>query len=300
MREEDLIKLAETYFAPEDAARISLLKDIGDDCAVLKFNKLHDLLITCDTLTEGTHFTKGTAPELLAHKLLAVNLSDVAAMGGTPWIAVLSLAAPKNISKKFAEAFFGALGKEAQSYGLKIVGGDCVASPNLTLTLTLLGKVKRGEAIYRSGAREGDLVLVTGRLGGTFKSGKHLSFQPRLKEARYLSERLTPSAMMDLSDGLLEDGRKLAVASRLTMSLESSLIPCNSCCDLKEAVTGGEDFELLLTVPKEKWSERVKNNFKKKFQLEINVIGKMEKRGKAALLIDGRKQSWSGYAHFGI
>lgn len=299
MREEELISFAREFFSQGKTFR-ELTEGIGDDCAVVSLDEKTDLLLTCDTLTEGTHFLKGVAPEKLAHKLLAVNLSDVAAMAGKPWLALLSFAAPKGFSRKFAEPFFRALGKEAEKYGLRIIGGDCVAGEKLTLTLTMLGKVKRGEALLRSGAKAGDLVFVTGRLGGTLKSGKHLTFEPRLAEARYLREKLSPSAMMDLSDGLFEDGRKLAVSSDLTMNIQSGLVPLNRGCGLKEALTGGEDFELLLTIPPENWNERAGKNFQKRFNLELTLVGVMESGGKAALLIDGKKRPWSGYAHFGV
>ena len=299
MREEELISFAREFFSRGKAFR-DLTKDIGDDCAVVGFDKRSDLILTCDTLTEGTHFLKGVPPEKLAHKLLAVNLSDIAAMAGKPWLALFSFAAPKGLSKKFAETFFGALGREADALGLRIVGGDCVAGEKLTLTLTVLGKVKKGEALLRSGAKKGDLVFVTGRLGGTLKSGKHLSFQPRLEEARYLKEKLSPSAMMDLSDGLFEDGRKLALASDLTMRIQSELVPALAGCSVKEAMTGGEDFELLLTIPPENWNEKAGKNFQRRFKLELTLVGVMDGKGKDPLLIDGKKRPWSGYAHFGI
>ncbi len=299
MREEELIGLAGKYFSPGlRAGEIS--RGIGDDCAVVRFDGRNDLVITCDTLCEGTHFLKGTPSEKVARKLLAVNLSDVAAMGGEPWLAVLSFAAPRGIPDKYARAFFAALGKEAEKFGLAIVGGDCVASKTLTLTLTLLGKVRRGRALLRSGARENDMVFVTGRLGGTLKSGRHLSFEPRLAEARWLAKNFRPSAMMDLSDGLLEDGGKLARASSLTMDLRGGLVPRAEGCGLREALTGGEDFELLLTVPAENFSERKRTLFQKKFGLELSLVGAMIPRGGADLLLDGKKPAWRGYAHFGV
>ena len=299
MREEDLIFFAREFFSKGKASR-ELSEGIGDDCAVAAFDRRRDLILTCDTLTEGTHFLKGVPPEKLAHKLLAVNLSDIAAMAGSPWLALLSLSSPKTFSKGFWERFFRALGNEAERYGLAVAGGDCVAGEKLTLTLTMLGFVPKGKAVLRSGARKGDYVLVTGRLGGTLKSGKHLAFEPRLEEARYLREKLSPSAMMDLSDGLFEDGRKLALASSLTMKIKGDLVPLNPGCGLKEAMTGGEDFELLLTVPPENWNERIRKNFQRKFKLDLTPLGFMDARGKEPLLVDGSVRSWRGYAHFGI
>lgn len=297
MREQELITLAASQFSGRRAGK-EILKGIGDDCAVLRYNDKWDLLATCDTLSENTHFLKGTKPELLAHKLMAVNLSDIASMAGIPLWGILSLGAPKTASAAFLTRFMTALGKEAEHYKLSIVGGDTVRCDALTLTLTLIGKVERGKALLRSGAKAGDLVLVTGSLGNTFKSGKHLSFEPRLAEARWLSEKLTPNAMMDLSDGLCEDGRRLALASKLTMAIIGDAVPCAAGCGLKEALTGGEDFELLFTVPKNKFSRELQKRFEKKFSLKLTAVGEMKKADRHPLLIDGKANDWTGYAHF--
>ena len=296
MREQELINLANSLFSGNPSGGV--LQGIGDDCAVLRYNGKWDLIATCDTLCDDTHFLKGTKPELLAHKLLAVNLSDIASMAGIPLWGILSLAAPKTASNAFLKRFVTALGLEAEKYSVSIIGGDTVRAEALTLTLTLVGKVEKGKALLRSGAREGDLVLVTGTLGKTFVSGRHLTFEPRLKEARWLREKLSPNAMMDLSDGLCEDGRRLALASGLSMSIAGDCVPCADNCSLKEAATGGEDFELLLTVPKSKFSAQLQKRFEKKFSLKLSVVGEMTKAGKHPLLIDGKANKWTGYAHF--
>jgi len=296
MREQELINLANSLFSGNSSGGV--LQGIGDDCAVLRYNDKWDLIATCDTLCEDTHFLKGTKPELLAHKLLAVNLSDIASMAGLPLWGILSLAAPKTASSAFLKRFMTALGLEAEKNSVSIIGGDTVRAEALTLTLTLVGKVEKGKALLRSGAREGDLVLVTGTLGKTFASGRHLTFEPRLKEARWLREKLSPNAMMDLSDGLCEDGRRLALASGLSMSIAGDCVPRADNCGLKEAATGGEDFELLLTVPKSKFRAQLQKRFEKKFSLKLSVVGEMTKAGKHPLLIDGKANKWMGYAHF--
>ena len=297
MREQELITLANSLFTGKAAGK-EILKGIGDDCAVVSFNDKWDLVATCDTITENTHFLRKTKPELLAHKLLAVNLSDIAAMAGIPSWGILSLAAPKTASGAFLVRFMTALRKEAEKYNVSIIGGDTVRAEALTLTLTLVGKVEKGKALLRSGAKEGDLVLVTGTLGGTLKSGKHLTFEPRLKEARWLRDKISPNAMMDLSDGLFEDGNRLAFASKLTMALKGESVPCADNCSLLEAVTGGEDFELLMTVPKSKFSAQLQKRFEKKFSLKLTVVGEMTKAVDHPLLIDGKANKWTGYAHF--
>ena len=297
MREQELITLADSLFSGNIAGK-GISKGIGDDCAVLSYNGKWDLIATCDTLSENTHFLKGTPPELLAHKLLAVNLSDVAAMAGIPLWGILSLAAPKKLSPAFLTRFMTALGKEAEKYKVSIVGGDTVRADALTLTLTLLGKVEKGRALLRSNAKEGDLVLVTGLLGNTFSNGKHLDFEPRLKEARWLRDKFSPTAMMDLSDGLFEDGSRMGRASGATLAIRGTEVPCADHCALKEALTGGEDFELLLTVPKSKFDEKLKKRFEKKFSLKLTVVGEVLKAGKHPLTIDGKAKKWSGYAHF--
>lgn len=296
MTEKELIALAGARFGKRRPAFLKV--GIGDDCAVINFDAKNDLIVTCDTLAEGTHFLKGTAPELLARKLLAVNLSDAAAMAGIPLWGILSLAAPKNVPEAFLKRFMAALGKEAEKYGVSIIGGDSVRGKDLVLTLTLAGKVEKGRALLRSGAKPGDLVVVTGRLGSTFESGKHLTFEPRLKEARSLARYFSPSAMMDLSDGLLEDGRRMAESSGVTLKLRGADVPLNAGADLKGALTDGEDFELLLCVPKGNWDEKRAERFRKRFKLELTVIGEAAKKSGESLLLDGKAPRGRGYAHF--
>jgi len=297
MTEKELIALA--LSGSKKKRMPAFLKEgIGDDCAVMALDKKWDLLVTCDTLSEGTHFLKGTAPEKIARKLLAVNLSDIAAMAGTPLWGILSLSAPGTLADDFWKRFFNALGKEAEKYGTALVGGDTVRGGSLVLTLTLAGRVEKGRAVLRSGAKPGDLVVVTGRLGNTLKSGKHLAFEPRLREARWLRDKFSPGAMMDLSDGLLEDGRKLAEASGVSLALSGGSLPLAAGADLKSALTDGEDFELLLTVPEKNWQEKSAALFRKKFGLELTAVGRVVKKGREPLVLDGKSVEWNGYAHF--
>ncbi len=222
---------------------------IGDDTAVLRSGK-KDLLLTTDMLLEGRHFLlKKATPFEIGWKAMAVNLSDIAAMGGTPVAAVVSLGAPASTTVKFLEEVYRGLRAAASRFGARIVGGDTNKSERLTLAVTLLGEAKKGKAVLRSGAKPGDWVFVTGSLGGSYASKKHLRFIPRLKEARWLAKNFRLSAMMDLSDGLASDIHRIAEESGVGAVLNESTLPLSKGVrSAQQALTDGEDFELLFTL----------------------------------------------------
>lgn len=220
----------------------------GDDCAVFRIDARRDGLLASDMLVEGVHFSSRTPAEKVGWKLLAVNLSDVAAMGGTPSAAVVSIGIPPSTPVRWVEKLYRGLERCARSYGVSIIGGDTGRAPKRVMDLAILGEVPAGKAVLRTGARPGDFILVTGRLGGSLKSGRHLSFTPRLKESAALMKRCRPSAMMDLSDGLLIDLPRLCKASGVRAEVETELVPRNRNCSTVQALADGEDFELLLTV----------------------------------------------------
>jgi len=219
----------------------------GDDCAVLKWNEEYDLLVTVDQLIEGVHYTPETPPEEAGAKLMKRNLSDIAAMGGEPLWAVVTLAAGSD--KGELAKFMAGVAREAARYGTALCGGDISALPSegVVTTLTLAGRVPRDQAILRSGARPGDLLYVTGGIGNSFSSGHHLSFTPRLTEGRAL--RGKARAMLDISDGLLLDARRMAQSSRVDLEIDVSAVPLRAGARLPDALSDGEDYELLFCGP---------------------------------------------------
>ena len=224
----------------------SVLRGIGDDCAVLKGAGGKLLLFASDMLVEGVHFLPSARPEAIGWKALAVNVSDVAAMGGLPRWAVISLGLPRNQSVSFVDRLYRGLRRCAARFGVNLVGGDTVRAPRVTVDVAIVGEVGRDRLTLRSGARPGDALLVTGRLGGAVRSGRHLAFTPRLKEARALGARAKLHAMMDLSDGLACDLPRLCEQSGVGAALEIGRLPRRRGLSAARALSEGEDFELLI------------------------------------------------------
>ena len=260
----------------------------GDDCAVLDFG-LPDkwLLFKTDAVVEGVHFTKDTPPEKIGHKALARCLSDIAAMAGTPTAALVTIGLPQQFDVKFIEAIYSGMSALAQKHGVAIVGGETTANPGrILISVSLIGSVTRGKVALRSGAKVGDAIFVTGELGGSL-AGRHLDFEPRLAEARWLAEHFPVHAMMDISDGLAGDLRHVLKASGVGAELLKSAIPISRAAKLAAkagdtakpafvaALTDGEDFELLFTVAS-KDAVKLLDAWKKQFpKLKLGCIGKI-------------------------
>jgi thiamine-monophosphate kinase len=247
---------------------------IGDDAAVLAPSD-KPLLVTTDLLMEGTDFKfPETSPELAGRKTLAVNLSDIAAMAGIPTAAFVSVALPRSRGETFAEAFFSGLLDLADEFGVTLAGGDTNAwDQPLVASVTLLGHPAGNAAVPRTGAKPGDRIFVTGELGGSIH-GHHLTFTPRIEEAKQLVALVDVHAMIDLSDGLAADLHHVLDASRVGAVIEAETIPSrfpsggrqppesgapagspsNQGADaprsvgIHHALADGEDFELLFTV----------------------------------------------------
>ena len=220
----------------------------GDDCAVLKWNDAWDLLVTADQLIEAVHYTPETPPREAGAKLMKRNLSDIAAMGGEPLWAVVTLAAGATGAPGLKE-FMAGVAREGARYGVAVCGGDISSLPGegVVTTLTLAGRVPRGQAVLRSGAQPGDLLYVTGEIGNAFGSGHHLNFTPRLEEGKTL--RNMAHAMLDVSDGLLLDARRLAVRSGVDLEIDADAVPLRAGAQLPDALSDGEDYELLFCAP---------------------------------------------------
>ncbi|TVQ62944.1 MAG: thiamine-phosphate kinase [Phycisphaerales bacterium] len=224
----------------------------GDDCAVIRTPAGDDLLITVDQLVAGVHFDPATtSPDQIARKAVARSVSDIAAMGGSCWLATATALLPQGYAD--AQELFDRVHAHAEAFGCPVVGGDIASGPSspLTLTVTVLGRPHPARGVVRrSGAKPGDRVYVTGRLGGSLASGRHLRFEPRLHEARWLCDTLGDRlhAMIDLSDGLGLDADRLARASGADLELDAAVIPQHADCPgWRAAMSDGEDYELLFT-----------------------------------------------------
>jgi thiamine-monophosphate kinase len=222
----------------------------GDDCAAVRVPGRKELqLLKTDCLLEGVHFLREHAGEKVGWKALCRTISDIAACGGKPDAALVTLAAPPDGDTAYLEAIYRGLRRAAQRYGVSIVGGETARSPGaLFISIALTGWVKRTRLILRSGGRARDALFVTGKLGGSFGSGRHLTFLPRAEEGRWLAKNFEIHAMMDLSDGLGTDLPRLARASRKGFEVDPGAIPRHRGCDVAQAVGDGEDYELLFAV----------------------------------------------------
>ena len=226
----------------------SVIKGIGDDAAVLPYSQKEYLLFTTDMLAEGTHFTQAMPPQAIGHKALACNISDIAAMGGVPTFAVISIGVPKKISVSYIKDLYKGMRQTARAFNVSIVGGDTIKTEKIVINIALLGKVEKKFLVTREGAKPGDWIFVTGSLGGSFKSGRHLNFTPCLPQARFLVENFKPNAMMDISDGLAGDLGHILKASRVGARLDLESVPRHKGASLSQALNDGEDFELLFTL----------------------------------------------------
>ena len=286
----------------------------GDDCAVLELGAPDtQTLFKTDAVVEGIHFTADTEPERVGRKALARCLSDIAAMGGTPTAAVVTLGLPRGFDPERVKALYRGLNRLAAQYQVAVVGGETTTNPGGWLVnVALLGTVPRGRARLRSGAKVGEALFVTGDLGGSL-AGKHLDFEPRLAEGRWLLEFAGVSSVMDLSDGLASDLPKLLAASGVPgAELRKSAVPVSRAArehartsDLAKppfvaAVTDGEDFELMFTVRSNR-AVAVLDEWKEQFPgVRLSCIGKLtEKAGVWVRGDDGlRPLPTRGYEHF--
>ena len=224
---------------------------IGDDAAILRAGgRGTRLLFASDMLVEGVHFRRSrVSAQAIGWKALACNLSDVAAMGGVPRWAVVSLGLPPTTPVRFVDALYAGFERCARRYGVAIVGGDTVRAPQVVVDVAILGTARPRHLMLRSGARAGDLLFVTGRLGGSYRSGRHARFLPRLAESQALVRRVRPHAMIDLSDGLAQDLWQMSRASGVTLRVEAARIPvARAAGSVDHALMDGEDFELLFAV----------------------------------------------------
>jgi thiamine-monophosphate kinase len=236
---------------------------IGDDCAVLRVPRDHEVLITTDFSLEDVHFRREWhPPDSVGHRCLARGLSDIAAMGGVPHEAFLSLALPADLPQSWVDGFVRGLLKLANRYAVRLAGGDTAQSPDGVLAdIVVLGSLPKGEAILRSGARPGDSVYVTGTLGSSaaalhqlrdgkkLRPGSHLKHfypEPRIAVGEFLRKKKLASAMIDISDGLSTDLAHICEESKTGAMVYAPALPaCPGKDGLTLALHGGEEYELL-------------------------------------------------------
>lgn len=228
----------------------SVVRGIGDDTAVLAAPRTGErLLFASDMLVEGVHFLRRrTAARDIGWKALACNVSDIAAMGGRPRWAVVSLGLPPSTPIQFVDGLYAGLERCAKHFGMAVVGGDLSRAPRVVIDVAIVGTARPRDIVLRSGACVGDALFVTGRLGGSYASGRHARFCPRVEAAQALVRRMRVHAMLDLSDGLSSDARQMSRASGVVLRLEAARVPAARDCSLRQALTDGEDFELLFAV----------------------------------------------------
>ncbi len=294
-----------------------LIIGIGDDAAVLSLPENRELVISTDTLNSGVHFLKETSPGDLGHKSLAVSLSDLAAMGATPCWALLSISIPRG-DKLWLEKFIGGFLDLAGECGITLIGGD-TCSGSLSITVTAMGLIDPGKALTRDGARPGDLVVVSGCLGGAamalsaLKSGNESSEScsmalhhpvPRIALGSSLVGKAT--SCIDISDGLLADLGHIVNASACGAVIEVASLPANAGLNECEQVhrwtmllSGGEDYELCFSIAADQM--HTLEILKQELGLELTVIGRMvEGSGVRCIKPDGDlfETDCTGYEHF--
>ena len=280
---------------------------VGDDAALFRPRAGREMILTCDWFLEGTHFLRDQhPPDSAGWKCLARALSDIAAMGGVPRCFLLSLALPESHTGGWLDGFLSGLGRASRKFRCVLAGGDTTRRSEISVNATVVGDVEAGRAVTRSGAGPGELIYVSGRLGeaelglevlrrgrgpGHRKdslTNKHLYPEPRLALGRWVAEKGLASSMMDLSDGLSSDLPRLCAASGVGACLESTTIPCLRTPEiarkygldpLKLALHGGDDYELLFTVP---W--RKARLLPQAFQgIPLTAIGKITKQSRLLL-----------------
>src|SRR3989304_3974722 len=314
-----------------------LIKGIGDDTSVVRQEGGKALLATTDILIEKPHFKRSyTPPYLLGRKSLSISLSDIAAMGGAPLFFLVSIALPREIDKKFVDEIYRGLAESAGESGCVLAGGNTARTEkDILIETTVFGEATEDEVLYRSGARSGEIVFVTGSLGSSALGlkvlknhgpdalkrkpyrdsiSRHLDPVPRLKAGRALAPSGLATAMMDISDGVGLDLRRLCEASGRAAVIHLSALPISvelsaygertgKSPRMDFALTGGEDYELLFTSPEENMKKL--SALSKKLALPFTPIGRIipGKKAKSNITViddEGRpfKLKRLGFEHF--
>lgn len=300
-------------------SRRGVLTGIGDDCAVLAIPSGHEALITTDFSLEGVHFRREWhPPESVGHRCLARGLSDIAAMGGEPIAAFLSLAVPRSLPQAWVAGFLRGLLRLAKRFDVTLAGGDTAESRSGVLAdIVVLGSVPNGETVLRSGANPGDRIYVTGRLGGSaaavelLLSGhkkklrsqdypEHFFPRPRVEVGKYLREHRIAAAMIDISDGLSTDLHHICEESGVGAVVDGDALPRARIgkppreVDLRFSLHGGEAYELLFTAPER---ARVPGKIA---GVPVTEVGEITRHKRVLLRNSGKKEKLepAGWEHF--
>ncbi len=302
----------------------NLIAGIGDDAAIFLPQNDQEILISTDLLAEDIHFKLDYTPaRLLGHKALAVNLSDIAAMGGVPTFFLLSIARPKTLSDEFISEMLLSMLQLANQHQTTLIGGDTSASANkLFLNITILGNCPRGKSIKRTGAKPNDEIYVTGQLGGSnlgfklLQAGKrilnpeltkeetlalmaHLQPQPRLAIAQSLCVEEIANSMIDISDGVSSDLGHICEQSNVGARVEAKSLPLFPGASLDQALNGGEDYELIFTVSPSN-IDKLKALMERFPNLAVTKIGTITENLERLLITDSTSIPLlaRGYDHF--
>ena len=291
---------------------------VGDDAAVLA-PTAGELVITTDALVENVHFLRGsTGARDLGHKAIVVNVSDIAAMGASPRSAVCTLTLTPDVEASWVMELFGGMREACDEYALWLVGGDLSRGGEIAISVTVTGEVAPGRAVLRSGARPGDRLIVTGELGGSAAGLRftRLRTMPTQEQRTAIRRHLRPTArvgeggvlvrhgataMMDISDGLSLDLSRLLRASGVAARLELGRVPVAHLATLEDALGGGEDYELLATLPDPDAVEAAAAELKEAFGVPLTEIGVVvEGDGAVAVGDDGSEHPLepTGWDHF--
>lgn len=316
LTEDSILKKILASFRPPPSRHIahSLALGAGDDSALFRPKAGHETVLTCDWFLEGTHFLRDKhPPDSVGWKCLARAISDIAAMGGAPKCFLLSLALPTSPTGRWLDHFLAGLRSATVAFDCVLAGGDTTRRDEVLINVTVVGEVKTGRAVLRSGARAGDVLYVSGRLGEaelglrilkqrkkTSKARsqltkKHLYPEPRVALGQWLADARLVSSMMDLSDGLSSDLPRLCAASGVGAHLEMARIPRLRIpahtrpegIDLNRlALHGGDDYELLFTVPAHK-VQLVPASFQ---GVSLTSIGTITRKREIVILEDGGRK----------
>ena len=299
--------IIDTYFNRKSPHSVDL--GVGDDSALLTPPPQQQLVICADTLVAGRHFPLDTSPHAIGWKSVAVNLSDIAAMGAKPQSILLALSLPQ-IDHDWLKGFSQGLYDCCDQFGVSLIGGDTTQSPHLTITITALGWIETGQAITRSGAQIGDLICVSGTVGDAAYGLKHRG-HPLQQRLDYptprceLGEQLKglASSMIDISDGLAQDLGHILTASNVGATIELDKLPLSETVNklseqekFQSALAGGDDYELCFSISPENY-QKIKQQY---VNTSITIIGQITQNLGLNLLKNGVNYSIqsNGYQHF--
>ena len=278
---------------PRGRAR-KIFAGAGDDCAIVDIpGSKNYLVLKTDCVVEDVHFVHGTNASDVGWKAMMRPLSDFAAASAVPQFALITLIVPQQTRVAWVQGLYRGLRRAATRFEVRIVGGETSNTTGpIAISVTVIGFVEKSRVASRRGGRSGDVLFVTGQLGGALKQ-KHLKFIPRIVESRWLTKNFSIHAMMDLSDGLGTDLPRLARASKVGFEIELENLPLARSANIDNAISEGEDYELLFAIsPRER--ARLKREWLRKFpKLLLTRIGSLNRKSQLAI-----RKFPRGYVHF--